>query len=55
MLVALCGSRFIWNGYYSWWNDYHRFRVMCNGVVDDLAIIRPVCRHRRSVSLDLIE
>ena len=56
MLVAQRGRRFTCNGRTSWWNDHRRFRVtLGNGVLDDLAIIRPVCRHRRNVSINLIK
>ena len=56
MLVALCRCCFTWNGSGPWWNDDRRFGVtLGNGIVDGLAIIRAVCRHRRNVSVDLIK
>jgi hypothetical protein len=56
MFVALHVCRFTCNGCYSWWNNNRRFWVMLgNSVVNDLAIVRPVCSHRRNVSTDLIK
>jgi hypothetical protein len=56
MFVALRGCRFTRNGRYLSRNNYRRFRVtLRNCVIDDLAIVRPVCRHQRNVSIDLIE
>jgi hypothetical protein len=38
------------------WNKDRRFWVtLGNGVIDDLAIVRPVCRHRGNVSIDLFK
>jgi len=56
MRVALRGRRFTCNRCCSWWNNNRRFRVtLGNSVVDSLAIVRPVCRHRRDVIVDLIK
>ena len=56
MFVTLRGCRFICNGCYSWRNNDHRFWVtLGNGVVDDLAIVRPVCRYRSNVGIDLFK
>jgi len=55
MFVTLRDCRLICNGCDSWWNNDRRFWVtLGNGVVDDLAIVRPVCRHRRNLDIDLI-
>ena len=56
MLVALRRGGFIWNGRYSWRNDNRGFRMTFgDSVVDGLAIIRAICRHRRNVGIDLIK
>jgi hypothetical protein len=56
IFVALRGCRFICNGGYSGRNNDRRFWVTRgNGVIDNLAIIRPVCRHRRNIGIDLIQ
>ena len=56
MFVTLRSCRFTCNGCYPWRNNDRRFWVtLGNSVIDDLAIVRPVCRHRRNVSIDLIE
>jgi uncharacterized Zn-finger protein len=56
MFVALGGCRFTCNGCNLWWNNHRRIWVtLGNSVIDDLAIICPVCRHRRNVSIDLVE
>src|ERR1700722_5151880 len=56
MFIALRSCRFTRNGCNPWGYNYRRFWVaLGNSVVDDLAIVRPVCRHRRNVSIDLIE
>ena len=56
MFVALRGCHFTCNGCCSWRNNDRCLRVtLGNSVIDDLAIIRPVCRHRRNVDIDLIK
>ena len=56
MDVTLRGCRFTCNGRDSWWNNDRRFWVtLGNSVLDDLAIVRPVRRHRRNVSINLIK
>ena len=56
MLVALPCCRFIRNRRYAWWNDDCCSRMtLGNNVVDDLAIVCPVCCHRRNVNIDLIK
>ena len=56
MFVALRRHSFTRNGCNSWWNNDRRFRVtLGNGVIGDLAVIRPICRQRRNVSVDLIK
>ena len=53
MFVTLRGCRFDCNRCYSWWNNDPRFWVtLDNGVIDYLAIVRPVCRHRSNVGVD---
>jgi hypothetical protein len=54
MFVTLRGCRFDCNGCYSWWNNDPCFWVtLGNGVIDYLAIVRPVCRHRKNVGVNL--
>jgi hypothetical protein len=56
MFVTLRSCRFTCNGCNPWRYNYRRLWVtLGNSVIDDLAIVRPVCRHRRNVSIDLIE
>jgi hypothetical protein len=56
MLVALRGCRFIRNSRDAWWNDDCCFRMtLGNDLVDDLAIVCPVCCHQRNVNIDLIK
>jgi hypothetical protein len=56
MLVALRGCRFIRNSRDAWWNDDCCFRMtLDNDLVDDLAILCPVCCHQRNVNIDLIK
>src|ERR1700735_835622 len=53
MFVTLRRCRFVCNGCDSWWYDHRCLRVtLGNSVIDDLAIVRAVCRHRRHVSID---
>ena len=56
MFVTLRHCRFTRNGRYSRWNNDRRFWLtLGNGVVDDLAIVCPVRRYRRNVSIDLFK
>jgi hypothetical protein len=56
MFVALRGCHFTCNGCNPWGNDHRCLRVtLGNSVIDDLAIVRPVCHHRGNVSTDLIK
>jgi hypothetical protein len=56
MVVPPRGCRFICNGFSPWWNNNRRFWVrLGNSVIDDLALVRSVCRHRRNVGIDLIK
>jgi hypothetical protein len=56
MFVTLRRCRFTCNGCNPWWNNHRCFWVtLGNGAADGLAIVCPVCRHRRNVSTDLVE
>ena len=56
MFVPLCCCRFTRNRRYAWRDDDCCFRMaLSNNLVDGLAIVGPVCRHRRNVNIDLIE
>jgi hypothetical protein len=56
MFVARHGCRRTCNSCYPGRDNDRRFWVtLGNSVVDDLAIVRSVCRHRRNVSADLIK
>ena len=56
MFVTLRGCRFTCNSCYSWWNNDRRFWVtLGNSVIDNLAIVRAICCHRRNVAIDLIK
>ena len=56
MFVALRCCRFSCNGCDPWWNNDQRYWGMLgDSVVDNLAIVCPICCHRRNVSTDLIK
>ena len=56
MFVTLRDCRLICNGCDSCWNNDRRFWVtLGNNVIDNLTIVRAICRHRRHVSIDLIK
>jgi hypothetical protein len=55
MAVALRGYRCIPNGCDSWWDNDRRLRMTLGySVTHDPAIVRAVCRHRRDISIDLL-
>ena len=56
MFVTLRDCRLICNGCDSCWNNDRRFWVtLGNNAIDNLAVVRAICRHRRHVSIDLIK
>jgi hypothetical protein len=56
MFVAVRRCRSVCNGCHPWRNNDRRLRMtLGDSVIDDLAIVRSVCCHRRNVRIDLIK